>query len=664
LLTIHREIIQNNKNELVLFLIWSCLLYFISQTIRTYTIGDIPPFWDNITYQLDSLRVLKAWLQGDWRASFNQINDSMAPAHIFSLVFSFLVFGINSFSPYIVSGLFAFACISIIFLLSIELGASRRVAFWGVMIYSITPNFLYQNFLQTRNDFQSAFFIALSWLFVIMTIKRGNYKMALIAGIAAGLAALFKASSPGYIIFGVIIFLFVPEKYSNWTVKNRAKFLCYFIIGALIISGWHYLPHLNETLNYYILWGKDASEWKAVQYDLNFNLTNYLFYIKNINNVHFNSYTINILFGAIFLKITWNYFKYKKLIKYGDKYYKNLHLNLTIAATISPIIFLSINQSFSSLGDVPILPLFIAVILSIISVAFKELNIREYVLAPLLLFGLLIAFPLMPIVERQFVAKDFDMFSKEISDFREKYRLKNNNMMQVYSHPIYNVDAYSWKKMMNRVKFNDGNLTESRSSNRELWDVIFPEDINLIAKKLEKFQMLIISEHSGYTIGGESFHTFNRLHDEINLSLEMNGQFINLKKIMLEDAKFPVHLALNKNYFNFGPINITADHWVEWGEDISYFSLMPAKMIWRGTSIKKIKQFRLVGVDSSTPTISMKYTKDVNGIPEYQSDIVPGSVDVRTYKIMTDINEVPSPAAYNDSRKLAFYKIETNLNRK
>lgn len=644
------------RNDIFFLFLWCVFLFLCTHSIQAYFLADKPPFWDNLVYQNEALTIFRGWLGGDWRSALKEIDDSMVPGHVLSLATSYLLFGMHPNAPYMISAFFGFGCLSVVYLLSVELGASRKAAFWGAVIWSILPNFLYQNFLQTRNDFQLAFFIAFSWLFFLQAVRRGENRKAFWAGICVGIGTLFKASAPGYVVFAVLPFLLFPVKYIQVDFRTRVRLILSFFAGAVLASGWHYLPHLQETLRYYVTWGKDATDWKASQYHLQMSWHDYLFYPKNIVYSHWGVLPTLCLVLVLFVL-----FIRKFALRRRDEILRqnedNAFLALTFCAAIFPLIFISWRQSYSSLGDVPVVLLLMAGVIALISKYSSGFVIHRYLLVPLVLLGLSISLPNIPIVENQFIAKDLGQFNGEIADFRKEYGLQDSQMLQVFGHPIYNVNSFQWAAL---VGHKDRRTIPMNT--RNMSNIIFPEDAKLIASKFSQFPMVIISDFPGTVIGGEAFHAFNRLHDGINKALEKNGQFIKLRKISLEDGKFPVYLALNKDYVKFNPVHVTADQWTEWGADVDYFSFKPSRLVWKGITVRPVSEFRLVDKKNPGSTIILRL-KEVSpdGIGEYLSDVVSGSEVLRTYEMLPNINTPAESASAQDPRKLAFYRVETQV---
>jgi hypothetical protein len=624
-------------------------------TLREFYLSVTPPLWDNLAYQTEALDIFRAWLDGNFKLSIQTIDGSMVPAHVSSLALSYLIFGQAHSSPYIVSALFGLGTLVAIYLLSIELGASSKTALWGSLLWSVTPNFLYQNFLETRNDYQLGFFIALSWLFILRAIKESDSKKILWAGIFSGIGILFKASGVGYIAIGFAPIFFLPKKYSSLNLSGRIKLMIIFAGGVVLISAWHYIPHLKEIISYYGSWGRAGASWKASQYGLDMSYWDYFFYPKNAVFTHIGMIPA-ILFGItlfFFTVINLLFRKYPKDIEVKNK---NLFLFLTAGAFLLPIIFISWQQSFSSAGDTPVIPLLVSLLIALFSKYAPRVNTANYILALVIGILLLVSLPNIPIVERQFSAKDFNKYYQELQSFRNDYDLQNLPMMGIYSHPIYNADSFRWQLLMNKQA---NNLAPDPM--KDVTNILFPENPVTIAAKLEKVPLLVLSDFSGVKIGGEVFHTFNRLHDSINNEIEKSNKFIKIRKVELEDGIFPIYLALNRDYVRFALEQNTPDGWVKWGDSIKYYSSEPRHLIWRGTADGSISQFILVNRENAKDRITFSLNKKLNGgIGEYHSDLVPSSIKLKLYTLLP-IQDKPQQSSIQAIGKPAFYGVDAKI---
>ncbi len=653
-----KETLPNNKvlRDILLLAAWSVVLFLIALTLKNYYLNGQPPLWDSLSYQQQTLRVLTNWLEGNWREASNDTWNSMFPGYLLTLSTSFLLFGFAPFSPYIVSAFFGAGCIIAVYLLSRELGAERRIVFAGVISFSLLPSFFYQNFLQTRNDFPVAFFLALGWVYLLRGIKNKEVRLAFLAGVLAGVGTLFKASTPGYVAWGILAFLALPEKHTQTNIKDRIKLSLVYIGGAVIACGWHYLPHLDQILSYYKKWG-NAKKWIMSQYNLQSNWTDNFFYLKNIIFTHLGErVALGITFVGGVLFIRWLILR-RSIVTRKEHKKDGSFLLLIFLAAILPLIFISWRESFSSLGDVPVLPLLAATGITLLSRISMGKTLPTFFLVTLLPICLVLSISNMQILEKQFSANDFEKFSHETLNIRKEFGLRKTPMMQVYSHPFYNIDTLSWHWLMNSG--TDKGLVP-RSVRH--YPLMFPEEGEAIAKKLRRFPFLIISEFSGTAIQGEKFSTLNRLHTQINLALNDQGQYLKLRSINIEGGRFPIHFMLNKNYSTFRPIRTTTDHWVKWEEKVQYFASHPAKLIWRGTPIRKMESFQLIDRDNSTSAITLNLKQVLpDGRFEYQSDKVPPMTKLQTFIVTPESPDYLLPASKMDKRTLAFHKVETEV---
>ncbi len=637
-------------NDILLISIWWAILLLIAITLRGYYVPYDVPLWDSLNYQNEGLRLLRYWLDGDFSGAYRSFMETHSPGGALSYGLSFLIIGLNPIAPYIVSGLVGLGCIVAIYLLAIELGTSHRLAFWASLAYLTTPNFIYQNFLQTRNDFQAALLITISWVLVLRGIKSGCQKKVFLAGLVAGLAILSKSSAPGYILPILLVVAFAPKSFIHREKRERLKLSFYYICGTFLSSAWHYLPNLRKTIDYFTLWS-DATIWKAAQYGLKSKWTDYLFYPENLAKTHLGmtlSIALIVGIGGLFL-IRYANNSNTQLSRVNSS--NDRSLILTLCVVLISWLILSATKSFSSLGDVPLLPMLVASTINLLHRVSIGISINKYILVLSLILGAGASLPSIPVIEKQFQQKSFSAFTNAITKFREEYGLKEDALMQVYSHPIYNIDAYKWSLLI------DKQYKKSLPVTLGISNILFPEDPMVLGTKLERFPMLLISDYSGTIIGGETFHTFNRLHDEINRVLANNGAFIKIRRLELEDGKFPVYLALNKQYKTIAPVSTTADNWVLWGGEFDYFSYGPSVITWRGRSIRSVKEFVLVeGEDTKNPITFFLKKIDANGVFEYESEKIPGSLKLRRYRLAPSSASDVKPASELDQRPLAFYK--------
>jgi len=264
----------------------------------------------------------------------------------------------------------------------------------------------------------------------------------------------------------------------------------------------------------------------------------------------------------------------------------------------------------------------------------------------------------LQIIEKQFSAKNIENFSSTTMEIRKKFWLSNTPMMQVFAHPIYNVDSLAWLWLMNPK--TDRNFINKLIPNRE--QLVFPEDGKTIASKLKRFPLLIISKFSGTAIQGEKFVTLNRLHSQINSALYQQGQFLKIHSLDLEGGRFPVHFMLNKDFSFLRSSNNYKDNGTKWGGEVKYFSSKQTKLIWRARPIPNINSFKLVDKNNKASFVKMTFNKILpNGKYEYQSEKVPAADKLLTFVVMPESSNLLIPSSEMDTRMLVFSQIETEV---
>jgi len=647
------------KSDVLWFLILSLVLLSCAMSLRAYYLAGLPPMWDNLAYQNDGLRLFRLWLDGQWAEAASAVFDSRAPGHALFLAASFLVFGLSPSSPYVVSALFGFGGIVATYFLAQELGASRRVAFWGALAFALLPNFIYQNFLQTRNDYEAAFFNALSWIFLLRAIKQNKSNYVVVAGLSAGLGTLFKVSLPGYVIWGMLSYLFLPWlSAKRYPFYRRLRHCIYFALGAVLACGWYYFPKFQDIISYYRAWG-DMDAFQSAQYALATTSDRYLFYLRNLGGTHLSG-LFPVIFAGLCLLAA------KRILSppcdaeaWGGIWAsaKEQGYFLVLFAAALPIGFITYRGTLASVGDIPVLPMLAAILIAMFSFLVSGYEAGKRIIAILMVsapIAAILSLANLPIAERQYSALDFQKFSSELLEFCNKYGVRKG-MMQVYSHPIYNVTAAYWSWMI------DPHFRGSVTQFADMTKLIHPEEPKAIAGKLDHYPMLIISDQPGTAVGGERFHTLNRFHKEINDLLEEGGHFVKMQTISTEKDRFLVHVALNKDYVVFRPAQVTPDNWVEWNSRVEYFALSPARLRWVGVPIRPIDKFWLRSIDNRGPVLTMTLNQVLpNGQYEYLSKNEIPAVSELTAYVLDAPDKLTEHASAEDRRKLAFYGVESN----
>ena len=377
----------------------------------------------------------------------------------------------------------------------------------------------------------------------------------------------------------------------------RAKLIGLFTLGGILSSGWFYVPALPETLSYYNSWSK-MIHWQSVQYGLTSNFDRILFYLNNLINVHFTP--IYSLALSIIIMIIVGYNLVKKKNEWASSIFDWLSYSpfaTTIFVAISAILFLTLKGPLASVGDTPVLILLVASIIAFFNQLLPEIKKGLLLKIPIGIAMIIIFINSMTHLPFEIPkgGKDYYRFTQEIKEFRDSFGLSKVPFLQVFSHPVYNVDSAIWSWHINRA-YPLANLVKSRTLDKI--KILFPEDPEIIANKLKAIPFLILSDRNALEIGGEPFHTFNRFHQEINDALNRGGQYIRRKSIAVENGRFPMHFLINKNFSLFKPIDVTADGWVAWGSKIDFFALRPVKLRLKGIPIRQIDKIRLVPLDT------------------------------------------------------------------
>lgn len=647
------------RRPLFWVLAWWFVIALAANTVRIYHLGDFPPLWDNLAYQISGLNVARALLESHFNLLFNSLTDRGPVAYEAALGLSYVILGFHHFSPYVVSVLFGALCLFVCYRLAIQLGARNNVALVGVLFLALLPGFIYQNCLQTRNDFPLAFFITLSWLLILQALERQDTRMAFLSGITAGVGTLFKLSAPGYLVWGFILLLFFRLPGTGMPFVTKAKYVMLFTLGAVLSCGWFYLPALAETWEYYALWSK-MGEWRSAQYALHSPIDRILFYVRNLIVVHLSyPYAVGLLLTLA------GFAGYRLMTQKGawarafGQWLSQSPFLLTVLAGVCAIIFLTFRGSLSSLGDVPVLLLLAAATMALVSQTVPPVGtgpVFGVFLCITLVLGFFYSISHLPL-DKPRANKDYYVFAQQVKDFRDSYGLDAAPFLQVFSHPVYNADTAIWLWHMNKV-YPLTRLKQSRIIARSR--LFSPEVPELIAKKLEAIPFLMISERSAVEIGGEAFHTFNRLHAEINHALERGQQFVRKGTIALDHGHFPIHLYINKNFGMFRSVEMTEDGWTEWGSRNEFFAVRPVKLRWAGKPIREIKRITLVCEDSGENFSLQLVNVLPDGRYQYESDPVMPSDQKRIYALAADAKHV-IPASAQDSRKLAFRDVSTEV---
>ena len=111
---------KENRRDILLIMAWASIVTLCSFSLKNYYLAGKPPLWDNLAYQQNALNILTNWLDGDLEKVLKNLYTEKTPAYLLAIASSFLFFGFNPFSPYLVSAFFGVACMIALYLLGQE----------------------------------------------------------------------------------------------------------------------------------------------------------------------------------------------------------------------------------------------------------------------------------------------------------------------------------------------------------------------------------------------------------------------------------------------------------------------------------------------------------------------------------------------------------------
>jgi hypothetical protein len=642
------KIQKEDKKNIFILALWSIVLFLIAKSFRAYYSMDVPPAWDNMAYQLEAVKLARSFFEGDSSIIRSYLGDNIPVGYIFSLALSYALFGFFPASPYIISALFGFGNLTLTYLLSVELNVKRGYALLACLGLSTLPNFIYNNFLQTRNDFALSFFILLFLYLLILSLKEKSVPLVFVAGLVSGLGTLFKLSAPGYFIWMYFLFLIIPNDRNDFMTRLK----CFFIsgIGAFLVCGWYYLPAIQKILAYYSMWG----DFSQTQYKLFTVSDRVLFYFKNFFTTHIGSTSISIallliLFLGIVLNLSLKSWR-KKRAELKESF-QSSYLYLIAGSFFSVIAFLTVNRSYSEAGDTPVISILFILILVVLNNLYFSIHFQRSLYLLLLILPLSIINSYTKITkEKLYPIQDFELFANKIQDFRQKYAMEDTKFLQVFSHPVYNTTAVAWYfHLKNQIELAD--LVKSTTETQDWGFISISKTANDIANIIKKYPLLIFSDENPIRHGGEYFVQINILNSEVKKILLDSSLYNCEDSFAIGKSKFPIRFCLNKNYHHFKFLNKTSDGWVEWGSVANYYSSVDVNLKLKGIPSRDLKTFYLEDISTKEKFPAKFISVGANSMYEYEI-LLPASKSVRSLKLLTEREQMIS-ASKEDIRKLA-----------
>lgn len=645
-----------NKKNLVLISVWAFLLMLICNVFRDFHKIEIPPMWDNLAYQIEAVKLARSFFEGDTSILQSYFGDNIPVAYIFSLALSYALNGFVSSSPYIISGIFGLGILVLTYLILLELKVNRSLAFFSCILISTLPNFIFFNFLQTRNDYPLGFFVILYLYLIILAEKSKSTRLFFLAGIVSGIGTLFKLSAPGYFFWIYLMILFLPSEGN--TFKIRLKWIFISSIGALFSCGWFYLPAIHKILSYYSMWGDTA----VIQLKL-FTLSDRMFfYIKNFLYVHLGSKEIVgalflFLLIGIILKIILEHRQFK-LFELKN-IFRSRYILVLIGSYFFIIFFMTMNRTYAVVGDIPIVQFVFILLIAFIDYLTRNFRFKSsiYLIFFLVFFPVSLTSSIRTISkEKLYERSEFTLFADKIREFRNARGLEGSKVLQVFSHPVYNTLAVSWYfHLKNQVSLKDSiNIDSIDWGNLSTF-----KNANDIANIIKKYQFIILSDDNPLSHGGEYFLQINIFNEEIKKIILESDLYTCGENFLIGKTKFPLRFCIKKNYQYFQFANQTSDHWLEWGATATYYSLKNVKLKINAMPVRDLKYFYLE--DSVTrEKFSAKFTAaHIHAMYDYEIHI-PASVQPRKLKLFTKPEQM-IPVSEKDTRRLALMNLSAVL---
>jgi len=255
-------------------------------------------------------------------------------------------------------------------------------------------------------------------------------------------------------------------------------------------------------------------------------------------------------------------------------------------------------------------------------------------------------------------------WSDALFHFRDHYGLKATSaQMQIFSHPVYNVDTARWAWLMDYnvvTEFIPG--TEHHT--RKYFTNILATDYapSIASTLLERYDLLILSDTSGTAIGGETFNTYNRIHDNLPRELEASGRLCILESLTFERG-FRVRFALNTKYSHFSFTKLTPDGWVTWHTHAIYSSMRPVKINIETFTIRPLQQFELRSSEGAHEIVATceNDRELTGGRVRFVCAPLPATPEGKRTFYIASAPEHEVAASAQDQRKLALRDISISI---
>jgi 4-amino-4-deoxy-L-arabinose transferase-like glycosyltransferase len=234
--------------------IYLILLFFVA-TVCLFSnlwIGDLG--LDSCVYATISRAILRTgnWVVPHFEHSKEPLGFWQHPPLFFWMTaISYKIFGVNEFAAKFISALLGVFTILTVYLIGYRLSSSHKIGFLSGFVLLTTQQFLDLS-RKCQLDVPQAFFIALSILFLILSIQKSE-KYCILLGISTGLAFLAKGF-PALAIFGIVLLFYILNKDFKFFIRPGFYiFILFFILtlGIWIIPLIQYGEFKNFLDNYF-----------------------------------------------------------------------------------------------------------------------------------------------------------------------------------------------------------------------------------------------------------------------------------------------------------------------------------------------------------------------------------------------------------------------------
>ncbi len=226
------------------------LMIMLSLILFSKLIYNGLPNFDDCYYAEKAKEIITT---GDiWTLKFNNKPEfENPPMHMWIIAGMYKIFGINEYAARFSSALFTVFLIYIVFLIG-TLIFNEWAGFFSSFVLS-TTFFLTKYSFRAMTDITLTFFIAVSFLFFILGIKK-NENYFLLSGLFIGFAILTK-SIFGVFFLGIMVLFLIIER--RWDKLFSVKFILAGLIALIVASPWYlinYFRYKNKFLKYHFVW--------------------------------------------------------------------------------------------------------------------------------------------------------------------------------------------------------------------------------------------------------------------------------------------------------------------------------------------------------------------------------------------------------------------------